>query len=292
MKTCIDCIPCFFRQALEAARLASNDEGVAAEVLRKVASMVTDLDMSQSPPAMGQKIHRIVRETVGIDDPYRQIKKTFNEAALRLYPEMRRLIGTSERPLETAVRLAIAGNIIDFGVNGGVRESDVERAIGECLAAELGADVLSRFEAAVRDADEILYLADNAGEIVFDRLLIEVLPVDKVMVAVKGSAIINDATMEDAVVAGLPRIVEVIDNGDDAPGTLAEGCSEEFRERFGRADLIIAKGQGNFETLSEAEKHIFFILRAKCPVVAKRFGCAPGTSILLEHGAIRDKTEN
>jgi len=283
VKTCIDCIPCFFRQALEAARLASNDEAVAAEVLRKVAALVKDLDISQSPPAMGQKIHHIVQETVGIEDPYRAIKSTFNEAALRLYPEMRRLIEASGEPLGTAVRLAIAGNIIDFGVNGGVRESDVERAIGECLAAEIGEEVLGRFESAVRDADEILYLADNAGEIVFDRLLIELLPLEKVTVAVKGSAIINDATMEDAVFAGLPRLVEVIDTGDDAPGTLPESCSEAFGERFGRADLIIAKGQGNFETLSEADKHIFFILRAKCAVVAKHLGCVVGTSVLLEH---------
>jgi uncharacterized protein with ATP-grasp and redox domains len=195
VKTCIDCIPCFFRQALEAARLVSDDEAVAEHVLRSVAALVKDLDMDQSPPEMGQKIHRIVRERVGMDDPYRGIKQTFNEAALKLYPEMRRLIGASEEPLGTAVRLAIAGNIIDFGVNGGVQDGDLERSIRQCLAAHFADGQLAAFKRAVNEAEDILYLADNAGEIVFDRLLIELLPVERVTVAVKGRPIINDATM-------------------------------------------------------------------------------------------------
>ncbi|HPD47494.1 MAG TPA: ARMT1-like domain-containing protein [Anaerohalosphaeraceae bacterium] len=292
MKTCIDCIPCFFRQALEAARLVSDDEAVAEHVLRSVAALVKDLDMDQSPPEMGQKIHRIVRERVGMDDPYRGIKQTFNEAALKLYPEMRRLIGASEEPLGTAVRLAIAGNIIDFGVNGGVQDGDLERSIRQCLAAHFADGQLAAFKRAVNEAEDILYLADNAGEIVFDRLLIELLPVERVTVAVKGRPIINDATMEDAIVAGLPQIVEVIDNGDDAPGTVAEACCQEFRRRFARADLVIAKGQGNFETLSEADKHIFFILRAKCPVIAMHLACPIGTSVLLEHKASERRLVN
>ncbi len=292
MRTCIDCIPCFFRQALEAVRLVSDDEAMAEHVLRELTMLVKDVDMDQSPPAMGQKIHRLVRATVGMDDPYRRIKARFNEVALRMYPEMRRLIRASEWPLGTAVRLAIAGNIIDFGVNGGVQESDLEKAISECLAADFADGQLALFQEAVNGAEEILYLADNAGEIVFDRLLIELLPMEKITVVVKGGPIINDATMEDAVVAGLPRIVEVIDNGDDAPGTLAASCCEAFRQRFERADLIIAKGQGNFETLSDVDKHILVILRAKCPVIARRLACPVGTSVLLEHKTIEHKTVN
>jgi uncharacterized protein with ATP-grasp and redox domains len=190
------------------------------------------------------------------------------------------------------VRLAIAGNIIDFGVNGSVQDGDLERSIQESLAAEFADGQLRGFEKGVNEAEDILYLADNADEIVFDRLLIELLPVARVTVVVKGGPIINDATMEDAVAAGLPEIVEVIDNGDDAPGTVGEACSEEFQRRFARADLVIAKGQGNFETLSESEKHIFFILRAKCPVVARHLGCPVGTSVLREHKVIEEKAVN
>jgi uncharacterized protein with ATP-grasp and redox domains len=148
------------------------------------------------------------------------------------------------------------------------------------------------FRQAVNDAREILYIADNAGEIVFDRLLIERLPIEKVTVAVKGSPVINDVTMEDALVAGLPRIVEVIDNGSDAPGTILESCSGYFQERFEKADLVIAKGQGNYETLSDIDKNIFFILKAKCPVIARDIGCEVGQMIFQKTKVFRGEIEN
>ena len=136
------------------------------------------------------------------------------------------------------------------------------------------------FKEAISQAEEILYLADNAGEIVFDRLLIEQLPMDRVTVVVKGEPVINDATLQDAVVAGLDKIVEVTDNGSDAPGTILESCSQSFINHFDKADLVIAKGQGNYETLSDVDKNIFFILKAKCPVISRNIGCEVGEMIL------------
>ena len=118
--------------------------------------------------------------------------------------------------------------------------------------------------------------------------MIEQLPIERVTVAVKGAPVINDATMEDALLAGLPRIVEVIDNGSDAPGTILESCSQTFRGRFEDADLIIAKGQGNYETLSDLDKNIFFILKAKCPVIAVDLGCEVGEMILRKSRAFSD----
>ncbi len=280
MRTFLDCAPCFVRQALNAVRLATSDEGIHEEVLRRVLLLVGEMDMSQSPPAMGQQIHRLIREMVHNDDPYRKIKSNFNNVALRLYPKLRKRIMESDDPLETAVRLAIAGNIIDLGVNGSVNESDVGEAIGRCLEAHFDKTHLPLLKEAAENAREILYLADNAGEIVFDRLLIEQLPVEKVTVVVRGSPVINDATMDDADVAGLTRIVEVVDNGSDAPGTIVQNCSEDFRRRFEAADMIIAKGQGNYETLNDEEKNIFFILVVKCPTVAADLGCGVGEMIL------------
>jgi uncharacterized protein with ATP-grasp and redox domains len=275
----LDCIPCFTRQALDAARLATDDKKIHEQVLRKVLALAKDLDMSQSPPVMGQKIHRLIRELVGAVDPYRDVKRRFNNAALKLYPKMREHIIESENMLDTAIRLAIAGNIIDFGVNGELQESELEKTIGECLAAESYSIQSSQFEQALNDAEEILYIADNAGEIIFDRLLIEQLPIEKVTIAVKGSPVINDATIEDAILAGLHRIIEVIDNGSDGPGTILESCSQEFVDHFEKADLVIAKGQGNYETLSDIDKNIFFILKAKCPVIARDLGCEVGEMI-------------
>jgi len=280
MNIFLDCIPCFVRQALDSARLATDDEQIHEKVVRGALRLSADLDMGQSPPAMGQLIHRLIRELVGDDDPYRKIKERFNKLALTLYPELEERVATSDAPLMTAIQLAIAGNIIDFGVKTSLSESEVERTIERSLDSRLDDHQIQEFRNAVTTAKQILYLADNAGEIVFDRLLIEQLPVEKVTVVVKGRPVINDATMEDAEIAGLTDIVEVMDNGSDAPGTILESCSQTFRNRFEEADLIIAKGQGNYETLSDADKNIFFILKVKCPVIARDLDCEVGEMIL------------
>jgi len=283
MKTYFDCIPCFVRQTLDSVRLITDDEQVHETVMREVLRLACKMDLHQSPPLMGQKIHRLIRELVGTEDPYRKVKGKFNNIALKLYPKLRQIIVCSEDPLATAVRLAIAGNIIDFGVNSTLHETDLEETISQSLSDEFVGMQLEPFRNAVNKAEDILYIADNAGEIVFDRLLIEQLPYEKVTVVVKGMPVINDATMEDAVVAGLPRIVEVIDNGSDGPGTILESCSRQFRYRFDNADLIIAKGQGNYETLSDVDKDIFFILKAKCPVIARHLRCEIGSMMLIKN---------
>jgi len=280
MRIYLDCIPCFIRQSLDAARHATEDVHIHQKVVRGVLGLANNLDMSQSPPVIGQKIHRLIRELVGVEDPYHNVKQQFNNVALQLYSEMRNSIVESKDPLETAVRLAIAGNIIDFGVNSTLQETELEKTISQCLSEELADMQIEPFRKAIDEAEDILYLADNAGEIVFDRLLIEQLPIEKITVAVKGSPVINDATIQDAVVAGLPKIVDVIDNGSDAPGTILESCSESFNDRFKSADLIIAKGQGNYETLSDIDTNIFFILKAKCPVIARDLSCEVGEMIL------------
>jgi len=285
MRIYLDCISCFIRQALCAARLATDDEQIHQEVVQGVLRLASRLDMSQSPPAIGQQMHRLIRELIGSDDPYRRVKTRFNNLALRLYPELRKRIMRSEDRLETAIRLAIAGNIIDFGANGSLEEPDVNRAIRESLAVEPNRMQLSLFRDATVHAETILYIADNAGEIVFDRLLIEQLPYEKVTVVVKGKPVINDATIEDADVAGLTRIVEVIDNGSDAPGTILQDCSATFHERFSRADMVIAKGQGNYETLSGVDKNVFFLLKVKCPVIARDIGCSANETVLRRSAA-------
>ena len=280
MKIFLDCIPCFVRQALDSARLVTDDEQIHEKVVREVLRLSADLDMSQSPPAIGQKIHQLIRKMIGNNDPYHRIKEQFNNLALKLYPELEERVRESEDPFATATRLAIAGNIIDFGVKTSLAESDVEKTIEQSFNGHLNDSKIQEFKFAVAEAGKILYLADNAGEIVFDRLLIEQLPVEKVTVVVKGDPVINDATMEDAETAGLTNILAVIDNGSDAPGTILETCSQTFRDRFEDADLIIAKGQGNYETLSDLDKNIFFILKAKCPVIARDLGCEIGEMIL------------
>jgi uncharacterized protein with ATP-grasp and redox domains len=287
MKTYFDCIPCFVRQALDAARLATDDEQIHEKAVREVLRLAIELDMSQSPPVMGQQIHRLIRNLVGNDDPYYRAKKQFNSLALKLYSGLRKQIISSNDPLETAVRLAIAGNIIDFGVKSSLTELEVKKTINDSLSGYLNPEQVQDLKNAIVEAEEILYLADNAGEIVFDHLLIEQLPIEKITVVIKGSPVINDATIDDANVVGLGRIVEVIDNGSDGPGTILETCSQSFRDRFEKADLIIAKGQGNYETLSDLDKNIFFILKVKCPVIARDLGCEVGEMILQKSNSFK-----
>jgi uncharacterized protein with ATP-grasp and redox domains len=279
MKTYLDCIPCLIRQGLDSVRAVTDDPAVQEWVLREALRAAREMDMRQPAPAMAQHIHRLVRELSGNVDPYRQIKERFTQLALGIYPYLESCVAEATDAMATAVQLAIAGNVIDLGVSGRLDEAQIHRAIDKALTVPLRGYVPS-FSKAVSSAGSILYLADNAGEIVFDRLLIEQIGPEKVTLAVRGSAVINDATADDAQAAGLNEIVEVIDNGSDAPGTILGDCSDAFRHRFDQADLIIAKGQGNYETLSEVPEDIFFVLMAKCPVIARDLGCEVGDFIL------------
>lgn len=283
MKTYFDCISCFVRQALDASRMITSDEDIHEQVLRKVILLLGEMDLRQTPPAMGQKIHRIIREITNNPDPYLEIKNRFNNLAMEMYCELKQQIENSADSFETAVRLAIAGNIIDFGVGGGLKQAKIERTIKESLTDTLDANCLEEFRAAIIKAKDILYLGDNAGEIVFDKLLLEQLPYNKITFAVRSAPVINDATIADAKAVGLTKIVNVIENGDDSPGTILENCSDEFCQRFEKADLIIAKGQGNYETLNEVNKNIFFLLRAKCPVIARHLNCECGTMVIAKN---------
>ena len=281
METFYDCIPCFIRQALYAVRLATRDERIHEEVLRSVLRTASEMDLRKSPPAMAQQIHRLIRRLSSCDDPYKELKDRFNRYALELYPELRQRIDNASNPLETALRFAIAGNIIDFGVNNKLDRIDLSKTIERALSEPLSGEIEELYYA-ITLAKKILYLGDNAGEIVFDRLLIEKLPVDKITFVVKGSPIINDATMADARATGMTDVVNVIDNGSDAPGTIIEECSDTLKHLFTDTDLIIAKGQGNYETLTDVNKNIFFILKAKCPVIAKHLGCELGSFVVRQ----------
>jgi uncharacterized protein with ATP-grasp and redox domains len=283
MRTYFDCIPCIIRQALDAIRLINDDEKKHEQILREVLFLANKMDLSESPPAMAQKIHRVIRQLTETDDPYKEMKGRFNDFALQHVPRFQKLLATSEKPFETAVRLAIAGNIIDLGVKCSLTMLEVEKTIDQALIVPFDMKDFEDFRKATVEATNILYMADNAGEIVFDRFLIEQLGPEKITLVVKGKPVINDATVEDAQAAGLTDLVRVIDNGDDAPGTILKSCSREFQQRFEKADLIIAKGQGNYETLSDVDKNMFFILRAKCPVIAGHLNCTVGTLVLRKN---------
>jgi uncharacterized protein with ATP-grasp and redox domains len=282
MKTYLDCIPCFVHQAVEASRFVTDDVDMHEKLVRHVLQLTAGMNMNRPPPEIGQAIHRKLRELTGVEDPYREPKRRFTRLALDMLPHLAALVKRAPDPLASAVRLAIAANIIDLAAGRNPSEAEVRGALENALTEPFVGD-LEDFRRAAGKAGSILYLADNAGEIVVDRLLIEELGPGRVTVAVRGAAVINDATLTDAQEAGVHELAAVIDNGSDAPGTILDDCSEPFRRRFSEADLVVAKGQGNFETLSDAAR-VFFLFKVKCPVVSEHVGLPAGTHILRRLG--------
>ncbi len=247
--------------------------------MRDILNVTSGMDFNTPPPAVAQFIHRRIREVVGHDDPYRDAKDRVNKMALELLPELKRQVQSAADPLDLAIRLAIAGNVIDLGVHGYIDKEDLRNEIDRAMHEPAAVD-LETFRDAVTSSKKILYIADNAGEIVFDRLLIEQISFRTITVAVRGGPVLNDATMSDARTAGLHEVVQIVDTGSDAPGILLDDCSKEFRSVFDESDCIIAKGQGNYESLSGTAKNTFYLLKVKCSVIASRTGRRIGTHLL------------
>jgi uncharacterized protein with ATP-grasp and redox domains len=274
------CMPCYLKQALSAAREITDDPERQRHVLNEVARLLPDLPLESTPAENSTYALWRVHEVLNCSDPFAAKKRHYNELALSMYPDLKRLVQSSKSPLQTAVRVAAAGNIIDLGILDGV---DVEATFKEVFAQGLAVDDTELLAEKLSPARRVLYLADNAGEIVFDKVLIEELVVraQGVVLAVKGAAILNDATMEDALAVDMNRVADVLSNGSPMIGTDLKTCSEEFLQEFRRADIIISKGQANFETLNETSAPVFFILKAKCSEVGRELGAAMGDVVAM-----------
>lgn len=281
MKADLECIPCFLKQALEAARMATDDKVVQRKALDEVVNLFPRLSLENSPPEISRSIHQLVRKVVGSEDPYKDVKEKYNQIALSLYPELKKKVRTSVDPLLCAIRVAIAGNIIDFGIG---HNFDIDKDLDETLEAKFAIFDYKEFKEDLAKVKEVLYLADNAGEVVFDRVLIETLEKDVIYV-VKDFPTINDALRADAEFCGIDKVAHLISSGSDAPGTVLDLCSPEFLDYYNNAEFVISKGQGNFEVLSDEKKPIFFLLKVKCSVVARHIGVKSG-DIILKRGGI------
>lgn len=276
MKTQLDCFPCLLSQALNTARMANTDKDIIHSILKQVCIFLPTMPLDATPSEFGREVYWIVSTLTGIKDPFREIKKQHTKQALQLYPKLKALIRSSEDPLLTAIRISIAGNVIDFGTTA---KFDMEKDLAVILKMDFAVDHYFAFDQALKGAKKILFIGDNAGETVFDRILIEEFG-KPVTYAVREHPIINDAVFEDAVEAGIDRIADILSSGCDAPGCILSLCSNEFLKLYHAADLIVSKGQGNYEGLSSEHRPIFFLLKAKCPVVARDIGVPLGSIIL------------
>lgn len=281
MRTDLECLPCFFGQITRTLQHAGVNGDRGRSIARRAGEIVANASLDEVPARTSTLIHRLLRSESGLD-PYREVKTTYNRIAREMLPELTRIAFDLPDRLEGGVRAAIAGNVIDFGIYDHV---DLQRSIAESFHLELARGTFEAFRHVVENAGRILYLCDNAGEVAFDRVLLRILQErgKSVIVAVKGAPVINDAMLADAAEAGMTEYTELIDNGSDGIGTLLESCSERFLEAYRSADMIISKGQANFETLEQTrDPRLFFLFKVKCPVVARALDRKNGDIVLMQ----------
>ena len=234
---------------------------------------------SKATPEIQREILHKLRSLNGVADPYFEEKQQSNRIACKLYGEWKPKVLVSANPFNLALRLAIAGNIMDYGAN---QVFDVQKTIEKTLHTDFAIDHSALLQQRIKEAKSILYLGDNAGEIVFDKLFIETIRHPNVIFAVKDAPVLNDVTVEDAKAVGMYEVAEVISNGYDASSTLLKKCSPDFLDVYRSADLIISKGQGNLEGLiNEKDTRIFFLFMVKCEVIAERIGVKKGSLVIL-----------
>lgn len=279
IKATYDCIPCAVGSLITLFKKGLVTTEKQEQAMRALLEYLSKIDYNQSPPKLGREMHRIIRQVLNNPDPYYEIKRQFNRLMLGHYPDLKKIVKEADDPFQMAVRFAIAGNVIDFGPN---KPFDINQTLEQAESIVLAIDDSEALQHAISQSKMLLYLGDNAGEIVMDRIFLETIQHPNVYFAVRGAPIINDALMEDAKLVGIDKIAHLITNGDDAPGTILETSSAGFRDIFEKADLIISKGQGNYEGLSCVNKNIYFILMTKCDHVANHLGVKKGDFVVKQ----------
>jgi len=267
---------------LNISRLLKIDTKTTKNLISKVLKHLSEIDLEKTAPYIAKDIQSFVRRELGNPDPYAELKREYNNLMLKLIPEMENIISSSKNPYLNALKISIAGNIIDFGVN---QEIDINKTIKKILAVQFAIDDSLKLKEDLMKARTVLYLGDNCGEIVTDKLFIktifkEIKKPEEFYFSVRGKPILNDATREDAEYIGIDELAKIIDTNDDAPGVLLENATPKFRNIFNNADVIISKGMGNFESLSDREENLYFLLITKCNLVANHLGVKKGDAVI------------
>jgi uncharacterized protein with ATP-grasp and redox domains len=273
---------CFFCHTKTVEKLIQKFDppaDVAEDFLRSV-NLLFAREWETTNPYLATKIHRLAKEKLNVANLYKEEKFSANSLLLEHYDYWRSLVNESPNPFRTAAKLAVIGNVIDYGAHS-LNGDDIVEQIRSLTQNDLAVDRTEELFKNILKAGSVLYIGDNAGEIVFDKLFIEVIGHPNITFAVRGFPVINDITMDDVKQTGIDRLCKVITNGNDAPSTLLENCSAEFLEAYNSADVIIAKGQGNFEGLMEEKKdNLFFMLMAKCNPIAGMLGVNKGDMLV------------
>ena len=281
MRTNLYCFPCFLRQALDAVKMVTQDERIQRKTLNAVFSILSNVSVHTTPVEIAHLVHLRVKSITGDYDPYKEVKKKQNELALKYESTLSAQIAEMSDPLKAAMMFSAAGNAIDLGPDYPIH--GVYRKYMEMISKGFARDDYELFCEKISRSKSVLYLGDNAGEIVWDKILVEEILEHfnlEITYVVRGFPVLNDVTTEDAHFVGMDKLVKVISNGFDAPGALLKRCSKEFLRRYQKSDLILSKGQGNYESLSGEHRPIFFLLNVKCSLIAEDIHCNVGDIVL------------
>ncbi len=277
MNISLDCIPCIVNNFLKLLKTGVLPEDARKPAMRRLLLFLSEADYQQSPPVLGREIHRMIRQELNNPDPYLKIKNKYNRMILDMYSDLEKMVITAKDPFDTAMRLAIAGNVIDFGSQ---HQFDVTETIIRVINAHIAIDDSQKLKEDLKSAKSLLYIGDNCGEIVLDKLFIETIKVPNTYFSVRSGPVINDITIDDALMVEMDKIAKIITTGDNAPGAVWESTSKEFKQVFYKADVIISKGQGNLEGLIDVPGNIYFLFVSKCDLIAERVGAVKGDFIV------------
>ncbi|MBQ2636766.1 MAG: DUF89 family protein [Methanobrevibacter sp.] len=275
MKISYECGPCFLRQAREAMDLSTDDENLKMETMEEIFKYLGGVfKEGTNSNKTGSVMHKIIKQKTGCTDPYYREKIEGNEIALKYLPDVKEIL-KEDNSLENYVKIAIIGNILDFGAF--TLDDDIESVIKSSLKKELTIKDIDEFENSLKTHDKVLYMVDNTGEIVFDKLLLEKIKQYNldITIAVKSEPILNDACMPEALDAGLDEFGKSVEIGCGTVGYVDSEISDEFREIFNSHEFVISKGMGNYEGLTEidlSDKDIYFLLCAKCNTISRDIG--------------------
>lgn len=284
----VNCIGCFQKQAWRFFEKFNVPENRRQYLNDKFNRFLEKEGVLYPSPYSAQYLNQLIREETGIDDLFREEKQYYNGLLLERYPGLKKEVLSSPDPRQAALSYALAGNIIDFGPP---QEFDLDKTFREALDKKPAIDDSELLFSEIDKADMVLYIGDNAGEIVTDKLFIETLGHSNVIFATRGGVVLNDVTQDDALEVGMDQVAKIIDNGFDAPSTMPEFCSSDFLEILEKADVIISKGQGNFEGLYDYPRrpNLFFLLMVKCSEIARVTGRNQGDAVIMNGQRVEEK---
>jgi len=285
MKSHTDCISCVVNKANSLADKYISDKNKKHAFMKNVLKEIIDIEFERTAPYLVARIMKLLTEETGISDFYYEEKQFFTNKLQNMEEEIEQIVDNSEDKILNGLKIALAGNIIDFGVFDDIDYDFVKKIIDQAFHVQFKENTISNFKSSLERSNKLLYIGDNTGEIVFDKIFIkkirEEYPDLDIHFAVRGEPILNDSTKEDALMVGMDKYAKILSSGSGLPGTDLLEVSDEFKKVFDQADLVLSKGQGNFESLPGCNHNVYYLLLCKCDLLTKQLNCDKLSPVFL-----------